>query len=209
MNHHNSLLAALMLLVCNLASAANLVVQVNDKTGVALENVVIYAESAGLELKPKSPHLVEIAQIKRQFVPLVTVVQTGSEISFPNFDSIRHHVYSFSTAKKLDLPLYFGRPAVPQVFDKAGTVVLGCNIHDRMIAYVQVVNTPYFGKSDAAGKVRLEGLPAGKYQLNAWYYGLPVNQQVISQSVTVADGELSVVFKVNASKSDPNAVGDR
>lgn len=201
--------AALLLLVCNSACAGNLLVQISDRTGAALDNAVVYAEALSGEPRAKALRPVEIAQRHRQFVPLVTVVETGTEISFPNYDSIKHHVYSFSAAKALDLPLYFGKPAAPQLFDKPGTVVLGCNIHDRMIAYVQVVSTPYFGKSDAAGKVRLEGLPAGKYQLKLWYYGLPANQQGLTQAVSVADGDLAAVFKVNVLKPQADAAGER
>jgi hypothetical protein len=64
---------------------------------------------------------------------------------------VRHHIYSFSPAHKFDQKLYSGVAAAPQVFDKAGTVVLGCNIHDKMLAYVKVVDTPYFAKTDGAG----------------------------------------------------------
>ena len=209
MTSNDILKAAVMLLFCSSASAGNLVVQVSDKTGAALDNAVVYAEPVNAEPRTKAPRPVEIAQRHRQFVPLVTVVETGTEISFPNYDSTKHHVYSFSAAKALDLPLYFGKPAAPQLFDKAGTVVLGCNIHDRMIAYVQVVNTPYFGKSDATGKVRLDGLPAGKYQLKLWYYGLPGNQQILTQAVNVAEGDLGATFKVNALKPQSDAVGER
>lgn len=196
----------LLLLLCKMATAGSLVVQVTDKNGNPLDNVAIYAESASVEAKQKTPRSVEIDQRNRLFVPLVTVVQTGTEISFPNLDSVKHHVYSFSAAKTLDLPLYSGKTAAPQLFDKAGTVILGCNIHDRMVAYVQVVNTPYFAKSDAAGKARLDGLAAGTYQLKAWYYGLPNNAQTMTKSVTVAEGESSAAFKVNAVKA---AAGER
>ena len=206
---NRGLKTVLLLVVYKTVSAGSLIVQVTDKSGAALDNAVVYAEPAIAETKSKAPHVVDIAQRSRRFVPLVTVVQTGTLISFPNYDSIKHHVYSFSAAKMLDLPLYFGKPAAPQLFDKAGTVILGCNIHDRMIAYVQVVNTPYFGTSDAAGTVKLDGLPAGNYQLKAWYYGLPTNQQVMTQSVTLTDGPLNAAFKVNAMKSQPDGAGER
>jgi hypothetical protein len=89
-------------------------------------------------------------------MPLVSVVQVGATINFPNNDKVRHHIYSFSPAHKFDQKLYSGQAATPQVFDKAGTVVLGCNIHDKMIAYVKVVDTPYFAKTDGAGAARIE-----------------------------------------------------
>ena len=180
--------------------AASLSVQITDSAGLPVEDAAVYAESVLGEPKQKSTHPAEIAQRKRQFVPLVTVVQAGTEISFPNYDSVKHHVYSFSPAKQFDQPLYSGKVASPQLFDKVGTVVLGCNIHDKMIAYVQVVNTPYFAKTDATGKVKLDGLTPGQYVLKVWHYSLPVLDQVVAQAVTVKDGDNSAAFKIKAIK---------
>lgn len=150
------------------ACAASLSVQVADEAGRPLADAVVYAEPA-TAAPAQARRTIEIEQKGRQFVPQVTVVQTGTAISFPNHDTVRHHVYSFSPAKQFELKLYSGVPPTPLVFDNPGTVVLGCNIHDQMVAYIQVVPTPFFGKTDAAGKVSLAGLPAGKYTLKAWH----------------------------------------
>jgi plastocyanin len=196
---------ALALLCSSKTHAAVLSVQVTDSSGAPLEDVVVYAEPESGVLKFNPVHTVEIAQRHRQFVPLVTVVQAGTEISFPNYDSVKHHVYSFSPAKQFDQPLYSGKAAEPQLFDKIGTVVLGCNIHDKMIAYVQVVNTPYFGKTDASGKVKLDGLAAGKYQLKAWHFNLPQLNQVVTQAITVTEGDIGASFKLNVTKKAPQS----
>lgn len=76
----------------------------------------------------------QVAQQGRQFVPQVSIVQAGTAVSFPNLDTVRHHVYSFSPVKTFELKLYAGTPSTPVVFERAGTAVLGCNIHDRMSA---------------------------------------------------------------------------
>ncbi len=152
-----------------LCCAASLQAQVRDSAGKPLADAVVYAiAGAGYDAKPpKTPTAVE--QIDREFVPYVTVVQTGTTVTFPNRDPILHHVYSFSPAKVLDIPLYTGKSPRELVFDKPGVVTLGCNIHDWMIGYVLVVSTPYFAKSDAAGVARLRDLPAGSYDLHAWH----------------------------------------
>ena len=80
-----------------------------------------------------------MSQSKRQFDPRVTIITVGTAISFPNFDTVRHHVFSDSPTKKFDIELYAGTPAKPVSFDKAGTVDLGCNIHDAMAAWIVVV----------------------------------------------------------------------
>lgn len=150
------------------AAGASLAVQVKDGAGMALADVVVYAEADGAAPKPMRAGTIEQKGLK--FVPLVSVVQTGSSVNFPNNDKVRHHIYSFSPAKKFDQKLYSGVAASPQVFDKAGIVVLGCNIHDKMLAYVKVVDTPYFAKTDANGAAVIELPAAARYTLKAWHY---------------------------------------
>ena len=102
------------------------------------------------------------------FVPRVLVVATGTSVSFPNSDSVSHQVYSFSPAKKFQLPLYKGARHPPVTFEREGLVVLGCNIHDTMAGYIYVTDAPFFGTTDAAGTLRLAGLPGGEYRLTLW-----------------------------------------
>lgn len=154
----NAGMAAALCLIALAGNAAPVTVRVTDSTGQPLPDAVVYAEPAGGQSLPKQLKPAEIEQRKRAFLPLVTVVQTGTSISFPNNDSVRHHVYSFSPPKTFELKLYSGVPAMPVVFDKPGTVVIGCNIHDRMTAYIHVVPTPHFAKTDAAGLARIEGM---------------------------------------------------
>lgn len=111
---------------------------------------------------------VDMAQRDKQFVPNLVVIQTGSAVQFPNFDTIRHHVYSFSAIKPFEIKLYSGRPSTPVVFDRPGTATLGCNIHDGMVGYIHVVDTPYFGVTNAQGKVELE-LPSGDHRVRVWH----------------------------------------
>ncbi|MEN9866728.1 MAG: hypothetical protein RL748_2318, partial [Pseudomonadota bacterium] len=171
--------------------AAGLQVHVKDASGQPVADAVVYAESATAQTLSKPAAGVEIQQKDRKFLPLVTVIQTGNQVLFPNNDSVRHHIYSFSPAKKFEQKLYSGSAAAPVVFDKAGVVVLGCNIHDKMLAYVYVVDTPYFGKTDASGKFRLEQLPAGKYSVKVAHYHTVSSGAVAEQSVQVkGDGDV-------------------
>lgn len=102
------------------------------------------------------------------FVPRVLPVQLGAKVSFPNNDRVRHQVYSFSEAKPFELPLYAGANASPVEFDKPGVVVVGCNIHDAMIGYVVVLDTPYFGRVGDDGQAVIDA-PPGRYRLQAWH----------------------------------------
>lgn len=189
-----SLLCAALALQADPGTAASLTVRVADQAGAAVEDAVVYAiPVAGAS--PKTPAPAEIAQVKLTFVPFVTVVQTGASVTFPNRDTVRHHVYSFSPAKLFELRLYSGVPATPILFDKAGLVVLGCNIHDRMVAYVLVVDTPWFGKTTSGGQARIEGLPAGEYKVAVWHPRMKADGVPKTMNVT-ADASLDVAVDV-------------
>ncbi|WDZ94441.1 methylamine utilization protein [Herbaspirillum sp. WKF16] len=179
------------------AAQAAVSVEVLDAAGQPVPNAVVYAEPVGAPAPSRPPRPTEIEQKNKTFFPLVSVVQTGTPILFPNRDTVRHHVYSFSPAKTFELKLYSGTPGSPVVFDKPGTVVLGCNIHDQMVAYVQVVNTPYFGVTDRSGTVKLDGLGNGRYTLKAWYFTMAQNQAAVEQPLQVQGGELKAAIKLN------------
>lgn len=121
------------------------------------------------KVKPLTASTYIIDQINKTYVPHVKVIPVGSEISFPNKDDIRHHVYSFSDTKKFELPLYEGTPANPVIFNQAGIVTLGCNIHDWMRAYIYVTDASYFGLSNDAGEILIKNISKGKYKRQVWH----------------------------------------
>jgi len=153
------------------AWGATLVVEVSDSRGAAAANAVVYAvpedRPAPAPKQHKVPNKV-MDQKNRMFVPHILPIQTGTTVSFPNSDDIRHQVYSFSPAKTFQLPLYKGTPGTPIVFDKPGIVPLGCNIHDRMSAFIVVVDTPHFGMTGKNGRLELTNLDAGRYLVYVW-----------------------------------------
>ncbi len=199
--------ASLSLLFAATATAGVLTVQVRDSTGKALADAVVYAEPDGATSAPKPMHPAEIEQKGLKFAPLVTVIQTGSRISFPNNDKVRHHIYSFSPAKRFDQKLYSGVAASPQVFDKAGTVVLGCNIHDKMVAYVKVVDTPYFARTDGAGVARIELPGAASYSVKAWHYNMPTGASA-EQAFSAKAGELAGALTFTLAQKPPTQDSD-
>ena len=151
------------------AYAAQLHALVLGQDGKPLPNTVVVVMPEDGQL-PAAKRTVEIVdQIDKEFVPYVKPVRAGSYVQFPNKDNIRHHVYSFSPPKKFELPLYSGTPSQPVLFDKPGIVKLGCNIHDWMLGYVYVTETPYFGKTGADGRVDLDQLPPGRYAARVWH----------------------------------------
>jgi hypothetical protein len=167
------------------ARAAELDISVTEPGGAAVEEAVVWLEPRDVPM-PRHAAQTEIRQFDKRFIPLVTVVQTGTLIDFPNEDTVKHHVYSFSPAKSFEIQLYAGRPVAPLVFDKPGVVALGCNIHDWMQAFVRVVDSRWFGKTDARGRVKLARLPAGRYTLHLWH---PFQRaDVPAQELALRDG---------------------
>ena len=168
------------------ALAADITVKVSDAAGHPLPEAVVYLRGAGVAAVG-APAQVTIDQKNKQFAPQISVVSVGTAVAFPNSDQIRHSVYSFSPAKPFTIKLYAGKPPAPVVFDHEGIVVLGCNIHDAMAAWVAVVDTPLFGKTDSSGVLVLHGVRPASYELAAWYPGMESGPQTQTMAVTGVD----------------------
>ena len=152
-----------------LARASPLTVSVRQHDGRPLTGAVVTVESETPASPPAPAIHATMDQVDLTFVPDVLVIPVHSTVQFPNSDVIGHQVYSFSSARRFQLPLYRGKPYPPVTFDEPGVVTLGCNIHDNMLAYIVVTKANYFGRTDASGKWTLPNLPAGKFRLRLWH----------------------------------------
>ncbi len=165
-----SAFAALLLQASGTSTAATLTVTIDDGAAPVADAVVsLHSATAAAAT---SAGEADLDQRDNQFTPQVLPITAGTRVRFPNSDKVRHHVYSFSPIKRFELPLYSGSPATPVQFAQTGVATLGCNIHDWMIAHVVVLDTPWFGKTDADGQTRIEA-PAGDYRLRVWHQRLP------------------------------------
>lgn len=170
------------------AVAASLSISVVDASdGTPLKNAVVELYAPNLAPMPSTPH--QISQRERMFDPHVLAIPTGSAVTFPNFDDTRHHVYSFSPAKTFELKLYLNEPAAPVIFDKPGVVVLGCNIHDHMQAFVVVSEAERIAVTDSDGKVTFDGLPEQPMRLTLWHPRLANDHQRHEERQIVAQGQ--------------------
>ncbi|KQW45748.1 MULTISPECIES: methylamine utilization protein [unclassified Roseateles] len=165
----HALISAALALGSLTAQAVPVTVQLRGPTGQPLAGAAVAIEVKG-RVGKTSTAKADVGQRERQFTPQLLIVQTGTAVNFPNFDTVRHHVYSFSPIKVIDIKLYTGTPTEPVVFDKPGVAALGCNIHDRMSAHVVVVDTPVFGRTDDKGQASFD-LPAGEHAVKAWRPG--------------------------------------
>jgi plastocyanin len=185
------LCAGLMLSVTLLQAAPQQFVLV-DQQGLPLADAVV--ELLDPNHKPQLQQTAKVAQQDLIFRPFVSAVPIGTAVDFPNLDKTRHHVYSFSPAKVFELKLYADKPEAPVLFDTAGVVALGCNIHDYMQAYIYVGESPFLAVTDEQGRVTFADVPAGSYQLKLWH---PWQQQEVPlQTVTLPLGETKLTIKV-------------
>jgi len=156
--------------VSPLLAATAIQAQVGGPDGGPVEDAVVFLlPLSGQNPAGHPPSPATIEQRDREFVPYLTVVQTGAAIRFPNQDPIRHHIYSFSKPKKFEIKLYAGEGPDPIIFDKPGIVTMGCNVHDWMLGYVFVVDSPWFGKTASSGRVRIDAVEDGEYQARIWH----------------------------------------
>lgn len=160
------------------AVAGDLVVQVRTAAGAPVPNAVVTLYPGGRPSQPSPAGSYQIAQRDLQFSPFVLVVPVGADVSFPNFDNVRHHVYSFSPVRRFELRLYAREQARSVHFDRPGIVPLGCNIHDNMIAFIDVVDTGFAARTDGSGQARFTAIPGSQVLVRVWhpYLRAPGNQ---------------------------------
>src|SRR3984893_11686130 len=185
-----AMLLALALAAARPGQAGELKILVRDQHGKLVADAVVVATPSDPKIAQRAKAPADaIDQVDKQFVPYVKPVFVGSLVRFPNSDHIRHQVYSFSAAKKFELPLYAGTTAPPVVFDKPGVVVLGCNIHDWMVGYIYVSETPFFAKTEAAGTAAIADLPPGEYTVRVWHPSMEHGEETTARRVILnADG---------------------
>jgi plastocyanin len=175
------------------AQTAEIAARIVDDQGHPMEDAVVIAVPADGARTPMRTREATVDQVDREFTPKVTAVVVGTPVRFPNHDNIRHQVYSFSPPKRFELPLYAGVPAEAVVFDKPGVVILGCNIHDWMIGYVYVSESPYFAKTGKDGTALITELPPRAYTVRVWHPQLDGSEEVTRKNVDASRGGAVIV----------------
>lgn len=170
------------------AYAGSLSVTVSNKKGQLIENAVVMLKPL-FEMTKGMPEIegAEVRQENALFAPFVLAVPVGTKVSFPNYDEFRHHVYSFSKAKRFELRLYGKDETNAIVFEEPGVVALGCNIHDNMLAYIYVSTAPILAKTGENGLAVFDDLQVGEYELTYWHPG--VTRKGVPQPKTIQVGE--------------------
>ncbi len=171
------------------ANAADLDVQVRTASGAPVRDAVVTLHLVRQPTpSPRTAGNYAIDQQNIQFQPFVAIVPVGASVAFMNHDAVRHHVYSFSEAKRFELKVNERQVNRVVTFDRAGIVPLGCNIHDRMIAFINVVDTPWAAKTDANGNVSFRGVPAAGVTIDVWHPYLRAPANRVSRPAALAQG---------------------
>jgi plastocyanin len=155
--------------------------------------VVVTAHPTTGAGRPAAPVEAVMDQVNRTFEPDLLVIPVSSEVTFPNSDTVSHQIYSFSPAKRFQLPLYRGKPYPPTRFDRVGLVTLGCNIHDEMLAYVFVTDAPFFGRTAANGTWSAE-VPSGRYRVSVWHPRIHDEDKDLQGEVTISAGDRALTL---------------
>lgn len=193
-----ALLAGLLFSVlASSVEATELRGSVRDETG-AIKNAVIYATPLNGSADAEVGTAV-IDQVNKLYVPFVSAIPAGTTVTFPNKDDIKHHLYSVSPTKPFERPLYKGQKAAPVLFDKPGEVILGCNIHDWMIAHLLVLDTPYAAVTDDHGRAVIADLPVGEYLVRVWHPGMKgkKNGQNNPRKINLLDSTNKIEFTIS------------
>jgi plastocyanin len=176
-------------------AAAPLSVRVIDATGRPVRDAVVTLHpSGGAARAPHSGGKFTVAQQNLQFRPFLTIVPVGADVSFPNLDPTKHHVYSFSAAKKFELKLFAKDQSRTVHFDKSGVVALGCNIHDQMSAFIVVTDSAWTARTNAQGMVTFADAPNAPARLTVWHAYLRAPGGQLQQAV--APAQRSAGFQV-------------
>jgi len=188
--------AYLLLISASPALGGTLVVRVVDPAGRPVDDAVVTIEPVGRPAKPAlraGPYRVE--QRDMVFHPFVSVVPVGAMVAFPNFDATRHHVYSFSPAKRFELKLFARDQSRSVRFDKAGIIAIGCNIHDRMSAFLFVTNNGWAQRAER-GTTMFRDAPSGPSKITVWHPFLRTPSSTVSRTLPLGEGSRAETFVV-------------
>jgi plastocyanin len=162
--------------------------QIDGKAATGAYGLVTLEPASG-KWKPRTAKRLVLEQRNREFLPHVMAISLGSTVSFPNFDTVFHNVFSTSPTGAFDLGIYKVGEAREYRFEKEGIVRLGCNLHANMSAYIAVVAAPAYVLTDDKGNFSFRRLLPGKYKLKAWSER---TKTPITQDITLKAGKNSV-----------------
>src|SRR6476469_2283454 len=200
----NFLLALAVAGAASPLAAAPLSVRVVDASGRPVRDAAVTLYPAGSAARPAhGGGKFVVAQKDLQFHPFLTIVPVGADVSFPNLDPTKHHVYSFSQAKKFELKLFAKDQSRTVHFDKPGVVALGCNIHDQMSAFIVVTDSAWTARTNAQGIAAFADAPNAPGRVTVWHPYLRVPGGIVQQGVAASQRSASFSVRLRPPPSMP------
>jgi plastocyanin len=198
----NVLLALALASVATPLAAAPLSVRVIDPSGRPVRDAVVTLYPSGNAARAARGNArFTVSQKDLQFHPFLTIVPVGADVSFPNLDPTKHHVYSFSPAKKFELKLFAKDQSRTVHFDHAGVVALGCNIHDQMSAFIVVTDSAWTARTNAQGTATFQDAPNAPGRVIVWHPYLRAPGGQLQQAIAAA--QRSATFQVRLRAPPP------
>ena len=188
-------------------AAAPLAVRVVDSSGRPVRDAVVtFYPSGSAARAPRGGGRFTISQQKLQFHPFLSIVPVGADVSFPNLDPTKHHVYSFSSAKKFELKLFAKDQSRTVHFDRAGVIALGCNIHDAMSAFIVVTDSVWTARTNGQGVVAFANAPSAPGRVTVWHPYLRAPGGAVQQGIAAA--QRSATFSIRLRPPPPMSMPD-
>jgi plastocyanin len=182
-------------------AATSLTVRVVDASGKPVRDAVVSLyPSSGVKAARSGGHYV-VSQQNIQFHPFLTIVPVGADVSFPNLDNTKHHVYSFSAAKRFELKLFAKDQSRTVHFDKSGVVALGCNIHDQMSAFIFIADSAWTARTNGQGIATVGDAPNAAARVAVWHPYLRAPGGSVEQRI--AAGQRATTFSVRLRPPPP------
>lgn len=156
--------------------------------GGGLAGVVVWLDGARSGKAPPIERRVELESDHCKLVPRVQAALRGSAVNIIGHDDFRQHLRftaSGDSTPRATILLGGGEQVIPTElpFVAPGMVAVRDAEHPWTRAYLAVFDHPYFAVTGNGGSFTIDGVPAGKYKLNAWHERTGVSVQ----DVDVAD----------------------
>ena len=181
--------------------AAPLTVRVIDSSGKPVRDAVVALYPSSGARAPRAGGRYVVSQQNLQFHPFLSIVPVGADVAFPNLDNTKHHVYSFSAAKRFELKLFAKDQSRSVHLDKPGVVALGCNIHDQMSAFIFVADSAWTARTNGQGLVVFSDAPNAGGRVAVWHPYLRAPGGTVEQRIPA--GQRNVGFSVRLRPPPP------
>ncbi|MEM6455666.1 MAG: hypothetical protein AAF772_11270 [Acidobacteriota bacterium] len=175
-----------------------------SKRAALQHGVVWFVSDAAVERPAPYAEPVDMATVRKSFVPRVRAVPVGTTVRFPNQDPILHNVFSVTPNNSFDLGLYKRGESASYTFEHPGVVRVFCNVHHGMIAYVVAVDTPYYAQLDRDGIFHLTELPEGPGTLTIWHERTGLSEHAVTVPAAAAAAARTFTLEVSLPPLPPH-----